>query len=94
MPGVGTVLDGLQAVGLLWPRRTWSVATGLRCLWWILTLVVFATYTAILAAQTTHTVEPISSAEQLSNQRTVKIGTVKGGSTYSFFRVSCLLQIL
>ena len=61
-------------------------------MWWFFTLIMISSYTANLAAFLTVTrmESPIESAEDLSKQHTIKYGTVLGGSTNAFFRVSLL----
>jgi len=59
-------------------------------LWWFFTLIIISSYTANLAAFLTveRMVSPIESAEDLSKQTTIAYGTIWGGSTMTFFRVS------
>lgn len=59
-------------------------------LWWFFTLIIISSYTANLAAFLTveRMVSPIESAEDLSKQTTIAYGTISGGSTMTFFRVS------
>ena len=61
-------------------------------MWWFFTLIMISSYTANLAAFLTveRMESPIESAEDLSKQHTIKYGSVKGGSTYAFFRVGSL----
>ena len=58
-------------------------------LWWIFTMILVSSYTANLAAHLTvkRMESPVSSAEDLSNQKEIKYGTFAYGSTYSFFQV-------
>jgi hypothetical protein len=58
--------------------------------WWFFTLIVISSYTANLAAFLTvsRMQSPIESADDLAKQTEIKYGTVKGGSTESFFKVS------
>jgi hypothetical protein len=59
-------------------------------MWWFFTLIMIASYTANLAAfLTLNRMEgEIRSAEDLAKQHKVKYGTMAGGSTAGFFRVS------
>merc|ERR1712080_599661 len=59
-------------------------------LWWLFTLMMVASYTANLAAfLTTERLEmPIESVHDLTTQRKIKYGVVKGGSTEGFFKNS------
>lgn len=59
-------------------------------MWWFLILIISSSYTANLAAfLTMERMGPtIDSAEALAKQTKIKYGTVKGGSTESFFRDS------
>jgi hypothetical protein len=61
-------------------------------MWWFFALIMCASYTANLAAfLTLNRMEgSISSAEDLAKQHKVKYGTMAGGSTASFFKVSAL----
>lgn len=58
--------------------------------WWFFTLIIISSYTANLAAFLTidRVVYPIESAEDLSKQTDIVYGTIGGGSTMTFFRVS------
>jgi hypothetical protein len=58
--------------------------------WWFFTLILISSYTANLAAFLTveRMVSPIESAEQLSRQTEIQYGSVEGGSTKEFFRVT------
>ena len=60
--------------------------------WWFFTLILISSYTANLAAFLTseRMQSPIESAEDLAKQTEIKYGTVDGGSTQEFFKVSCL----
>ena len=60
--------------------------------WWFFTLILVSSYTANLAAFLTidRMVSPIESAEDLSRQTEIAYGTISGGSTMTFFRVSLL----
>ena len=57
---------------------------------------MISSYTANLAAFLTveRMESPIESAEDLTKQHTIKYGCVKGGSTFSFFRVNLLLYFV
>lgn len=59
-------------------------------MWWFFTLIMISSYTANLAAFLTveRMDSPIESAEDLAKQMKIKYGSVKGGSTVAFFRVS------
>jgi ionotropic kainate glutamate receptor 2 len=59
-------------------------------IWWFFTLIIISSYTANLAAFLTveRMVSPIESAEDLSKQIKISYGTIQGGSTMTFFRVS------
>jgi hypothetical protein len=59
-------------------------------MWWFFTLIMCASYTANLAACLTliRMDGSIRSAEDLAKQHKVKYGTMAGGSTASFFKVS------
>lgn len=58
--------------------------------WWFFTLIIISSYTANLAAFLTveRMVSPIESAEDLAKQTEIAYGTLEGGSTKEFFRVS------
>lgn len=55
--------------------------------WWFFTLIMISSYTANLAAFLTveRMVSDINSAEDLAKQTEIKYGTMKDGSTQSFF---------
>lgn len=59
-------------------------------MWWFFALIMCSSYTANLAAFLTNAAmdDSIKSAEDLAMQTKIKFGTVAGGSTYSFFKVS------
>lgn len=59
-------------------------------IWWFFTLIIISSYTANLAAFLTveRMVSPIESAEDLAKQTKIHYGTLAGGSTMTFFRVS------
>ena len=61
-------------------------------LWWFFTLIMISSYTANLAAFLTVSLmdSPITSAEDLAKQITIKYGIVGSGSTLSFFRDSTI----
>lgn len=58
-------------------------------MWWFFALIMCSSYTANLAAFLTNAAmdDSIKSAEDLGMQTKIKYGTLKGGSTYSFFKV-------
>ncbi len=58
--------------------------------WWFFTLIIISSYTANLAAFLTveRMVSPIESAEDLAKQTEIAYGTLDGGSTKEFFRVT------
>ena len=59
-------------------------------MWWFFTLIIISSYTANLAAFLTveRMITPIENAEDLAKQTTILYGTIAGGSTMTFFRVS------
>uniref|UniRef100_A0A2H1W6P8 SFRICE_012305 n=1 Tax=Spodoptera frugiperda TaxID=7108 RepID=A0A2H1W6P8_SPOFR len=59
-------------------------------MWWFFALIMCSSYTANLAAFLTNAAmdDSIKSAEDLGMQTKIKYGTLKGGSTYSFFKRS------
>jgi len=59
-------------------------------IWWFFTLILIASYTANLAAFLTveRMRSPIESAEDLAKQNVIKYGTLYGGSTMTFFKVT------
>lgn len=59
-------------------------------IWWFFTLILISSYTANLAAFLTveRITTPIESVEDLAIQAKIKYGTLKDGSTMSFFRDS------
>ncbi|CAH2047171.1 unnamed protein product, partial [Iphiclides podalirius] len=59
-------------------------------MWWFFALIMCSSYTANLAAFLTNAAmdDSIKSAEDLAMQTKIKYGTVKGGSTFSFFKRS------
>lgn len=59
-------------------------------IWWFFTLIIISSYTANLAAFLTveRMVSPIESAEDLAKQTEISYGTLDGGSTKTFFKVS------
>ncbi|XP_064628474.1 glutamate receptor ionotropic, kainate 2-like [Lineus longissimus] len=62
----------------------------ISCIWWFFTLIMISSYTANLAAFLTveRMVSPITSAKDLSKQTDIHYGTVKSGSTLTFFQTS------
>ncbi|CAK8674546.1 unnamed protein product [Clavelina lepadiformis] len=60
--------------------------------WWFFTLIIISSYTANLAAFLTvdRMVSPISGADDLAKQNSIKYGTLKSGSTVNFFKQSPL----
>ncbi|PAA92177.1 hypothetical protein BOX15_Mlig030089g10 [Macrostomum lignano] len=59
-------------------------------IWWFFTLIMISSYTANLAAFLTveRMQSPIESVEDLAGQNKIKYGTLSGGSTYQFFKLS------
>lgn len=59
-------------------------------IWWFFTLIIISSYTANLAAFLTveRMITPIENAADLSEQTEINYGTLEGGSTMTFFRVS------
>ena len=66
----------------------------IAALWWFFTLIMISSYTANLAAFLTveRMESPVESAEDLASQQKIKYGSVGGGSTAAFFRVSSHIQ--
>ena len=65
-------------------------------MWWFFTLIIISSYTANLAAFLTveRMVSPIESAEDLAKQTKIAYGTIQGGSTWTFFKVSSAYNTL
>lgn len=63
-------------------------------IWWFFTLIIISSYTANLAAFLTveRMITPIENAQDLSEQTEISYGTLEGGSTMTFFRVSNIIQ--
>lgn len=62
-------------------------------MWWFFTLIIISSYTANLAAFLTveRMITPIENAADLAeNKQDISYGTLHGGSTMTFFRVSVL----
>jgi glutamate receptor, ionotropic, invertebrate len=61
-------------------------------IWWFFTLIIISSYTANLAAFLTveRMITPIENAADLAEQQDISYGTLEGGSTMTFFRVSIL----
>lgn len=61
-------------------------------MWFFFALILISSYTANLAAFLTksHSDDKIESAEDLAKQSKIKYGTVAGGSTLQFFKVSAI----
>ena len=59
-------------------------------IWWFFTLILISSYTANLAAFLTveRMATPIEKADDLAGQSDIQYGTLKGGSTMTFFRDS------
>jgi len=64
-------------------------------IWWFFTLILIASYTANLAAFLTveRMRSPIESAEDLAKQNVIKYGTLNGGSTMTFFKVTAVYRM-
>lgn len=62
----------------------------LTSMWWFFTLIMISSYTANLAAFLTvdKMDTPIKNVEDLAKQTKIKYGTMKDGSTYTFFKLS------
>lgn len=65
-------------------------------IWWFFTLIIISSYTANLAAFLTveRMITPIENAADLADQTDITYGTLEGGSTMTFFRVSFALLLL
>ena len=59
-------------------------------MWWFFSLILISSYTANLAAFLTveRMATPIEKADDLAGQSDIQYGTLKGGSTMTFFRDS------
>ncbi|OON16055.1 hypothetical protein X801_08134 [Opisthorchis viverrini] len=70
------------------PRATSTRIIG--TIWWFFILIMVSSYTANLAAFLTidRMETEIENVEDLTRQTKIKYGTLYGGSTYSFFKVS------
>jgi len=81
--------DGLGAGWHVCPHRSYS-GRIVGSAWWFFTLILISSYTANLAAFLTieRLTPPINSADDLVKQTKIKYGTVRSGSTRSFFEVS------
>ena len=64
--------------------------------WWFFTLIIISSYTANLAAFLTveRMLTPIESADDLAAQTEIQYGTLKSGSTRTFFTVIRVIIIL
>ncbi|UJR27160.1 hypothetical protein I4U23_008458 [Adineta vaga] len=78
-----------QGVDLLPRSMSGRVVTSA---WWFFSLILVSSYTANLAAFLTveKLVTPIETVEDLSKQTEIYYGTLKGGSTMSFFNKSTI----
>jgi len=58
-------------------------------IWWFFTLIIISSYTANLTSFLTmeRMISPIESANDLAKQTEIKYGTIRGGSTMTFFKV-------
>lgn len=58
--------------------------------WWFFSLILISSYTANLAAFLTveRMVSPIQNADDLAKQTDIEYGTLSGGSSETFFKVS------
>ncbi len=63
-------------------------------IWWFFTLIIISSYTANLAAFLTveRMDSPIDSADDLAKQTRIEYGTVRDGSTMTFFKVTSYMQ--
>lgn len=63
-------------------------------IWWFFTLIIISSYTANLAAFLTveRMDSPIASADDLAKQTKIEYGSVRDGSTMTFFKVSVFIM--
>ena len=85
----GDVLIGCE----IGPRATSTrIVSGI---WWFFTLILISSYTAKLTSFLTmeRLKSPIDSAEDLAKQTEIKYGTLRGGSTMTFFKVQAMFAV-